>query len=73
MTCIFDPLNQRTPYAGCTERWETTKKLQKWYIQIKRSRIKGPRKIFGTQNEAESACMMNIDVKSWQVKCVSSN
>ena len=30
-------------------------------------------KLFRTQNETESACMMNIDVKSCQVKCGWNN
>ena len=65
MAYILNRLNQRTLYAGCTEKVRNNKKVtKKWYFEIERSRIKGPRKIFRTQNEAESACMMNIDVKS---------
>ena len=29
-------------------------------------------KVFRTQNERKSSCLMNLDVKSCQVKCASS-
>ena len=65
MAYILNRLNQRTLYAGITEKVRNNKNVtKKWYFEIEGSRIKGPRKIFQTQIEAESACMMNIDVKS---------
>ena len=35
--------------------------------------MQSPSKVFQTQNETRSACVMNLDVKSYQVKCGSSN
>ena len=34
--------------------------------------MQSPSQVFRTQNETESACMMNLDVKSCQVKCAWS-
>ena len=35
--------------------------------------MKSASKVFRTQNETKSACMMNLDLKSCQVKCDCSN
>ena len=34
-----------------------------------KSKMQSPSKVFRTQNERKSACMMNLYVKSCQVKC----
>ena len=35
--------------------------------------MQSPSKVFRTQNETDSACIMILDVKSCQVKCDWSN
>ena len=35
--------------------------------------MQSPSKVFRIQNERESACMMNLDVKSCQEKCAWNN
>ena len=35
--------------------------------------MQGPSKVFRTQKETKSACVMNLDVKSYQVKYGLSN
>ena len=34
-----------------------------------KSKMQSPSKVFRTQNENKSACVMNLDVNSCQVKC----
>ena len=34
-----------------------------------KSKMQSPSKVFRTQNETKSSCVMNLDVNSCQVKC----
>ena len=60
----LDALNQRTLYAG--EKQQITYKND---AQKLKSKMQNRSKVFRTQNETESACIMNLDVKSCQVQC----
>ena len=60
----LDALNQRTLYAG--EKQQITYKND---AQKLKSKMQNRSKVFRTQNQTESACIMNLDVKFCQVQC----